>query len=174
MKSKSSNYDTPDAGGWMHKCDDLFLARFRGNPCEICGKTSGYEDGKSQSSCGHHLIFKGRCRKHRYNPNNIIILCPDHHSHWNSILSPHSMTSTLAQDAFTNWVKSNKPDQFNWWQEHQVDAYKPFDKSWTYREMYELLGGEIESKTGKMKDMKPKNHAEKIRRVLRGVSDDRS
>lgn len=167
MKSKSSDYSTPDAGGWMHKCDDLFLARYRGKPCEICGKTSGYEDGKTQSSCGHHLIFKGKCRKHRYSRENIIVLCPEHHSHWNAKLSPHSMTNTLAQEAFADWVRHHKPKQWKWWQDHQSDSYVIFDKSWTYREMYVALGGEIESKTGKMKDYKPKNHAKAVREAMR-------
>ena len=149
----------------MHKADDLFLARYRGKPCEICGRTHGYEDGKTQSSCGHHLIFKGKCRQHRYEPKNIIVLCPLHHSHWNSEMSPHSMTNTIAQQNFADWVKENKPEQWKWWQEHQSDANKIFDKSWSYREKYVELGGEIHSKTGNMKDLKPKNHAEKIRRI---------
>ena len=152
----------------MHKCDDLFLARFRGLPCEICGKAKGYDDGKTQSSCGHHLIFKGKCRKFRYEPKNIIVLCPDHHSHWNNVISPHSMTSTIAQQKFAEWVKEHKPLQFEWWQENEHEVRKPFDKSWTYREMYERLGGEIETKTGHLRDMKPKNHAKKIREVMDG------
>lgn len=163
MKSRSSKYTTPDAGGWMHKADDLFLAQYRGKPCEICGKTHGWDEGKTTSSCGHHLIFKGKCRKHRYEPKNIVVLCPEHHSHWNQVISPHSMTSTIAQQKFADWIKITKPDQWEWWQAHQEDANKPFDKSWTYREKYVELGGEIESKTGKMKDLKPKNHAAKIR-----------
>lgn len=167
MKSKSSNYKSPDAGGWMHKCDDLFLARYRGKPCEICGRTHGSDDGRLIPSCGHHLIFKGGCRKFRYEPKNIIILCPYHHSHYNSELSPHSITSTLAQKKFGDWVKYHKPEQYKWWQSSLQWEKKPFDKSWTYREMYELLGGEIESKTGKVSDYKPKNHAEKIRKVIK-------
>ena len=165
MKSKSSNYKSADAGGWMHKADDLFLAQFRGRPCEICGATYGIENGTKQSSCGHHLIFKGNCRKHRYEPQNIVILCPYHHSPWNPSLSPHSTVNTLAQEAFADWVRDNKPDQWQWWQEHQSDANKPFDKSWTYREIYEELGGELRSKTGLLKDLRPYNHAVKIRKA---------
>ena len=152
----------------MHKCDDLFLARYRGLPCEICGKTSGYDDGNTQSSCGHHLIFKGRCRKYRYEPMNIVVLCPTHHSHYNPHLSPHSIMNTQAQKAFADWVKDNKPEQYEWWIRNQGEANQPFDKSWTYREMYERLGGEIITRTGKYSDMRPKNHAEAIRRVTDG------
>ena len=168
MKSKSSNYSSPDAGGWMHKADDLFLAAYRGLPCEICGKTTGYEDGKQQSSCGHHLIFKGNCRMHRYEPKNIIVLCPIHHSHWNSDISPHSMTNTLAQQAFADWVKDNKPLQFEWWEQHKDDARKPFNKLWTYRDKYIELGGNVYSRTGNLKDLRPKNHAAAVREVMDG------
>ncbi len=166
MKRVSTDYKSFDSGGWMNKCDDLFLARYRGKPCEICGKTKGHEDGRVVSSCGHHLIFKGRCRKYRYEPKNIVVLCPIHHSHYNPTMSPHSIMNTHAQTAFEHWVRDHKPEQYEWWMEHQHEATKPFDKSWTYREMYELLGGEIESKTGNMKDMKPKNHAKALRRVI--------
>lgn len=165
MKNRSSKYSSADSGGWMHKCDDLFLSKYRGKPCEICGKTSGWDEGKTTSSCGHHLIFKGKCRQYRYDRRNIIVLCPIHHSHWNQDISPHSMTSTIAQQRFADWVQENKPEQYKWWQDHQHEANKPFDKSWTYREMYELLGGEIHSKTGKIKDMKPKNHAAALRKI---------
>ena len=168
MKRASSNYSSADAGGWMHKCDDLFLARYRGKPCEICGRVSGHENAKVVSSCGHHLIFKGVCRKYRYEPRNIVVLCPIHHSHYNPTCSPHSIMNTQAQKAFADWVKEHKPKQYEWWQEHQPEAHKPFDKSWTYREMYEQLGGEIHSKTGLIKDMKPKNHAKAIRRIKDG------
>lgn len=168
MRRRSSSYNSADGGGWMHKCDDLFLARYRGKPCEICGKDKGYEDGRVTSSCGHHLIFKGKCRMHRYEPKNIIVLCPYHHSHYNSEISPHSITNSLAQQAFADWVKLNKPDTFKWWQEHQLDGNKPFDKTWTYREMYEMLGGVVYSKTGKIKDLKPKNHAAALRKVIDG------
>ena len=168
MKRKSTNYSNADGGGWMHKCDDLFLARYRGKPCEICGNTHGRDDGVKVSSCGHHLIFKGNCRQFRYEPMNIIVLCPYHHSHYNSEMSPHSITSTLAQKRFADWVKMYKPKQYKWWQEHMHYEHKLFDRSWTYRDMYEQLGGEIESKTGRMQDMKPKNHAKKIREIMNG------
>ena len=75
------------------------------------------------------------------------------------------MTNTKAQERFAAWVKENKPDQYKWWQENESEQNHIFDKSWTYREMYQLLGGEIESKTGKVADYKPKNHAEAVRRA---------
>jgi hypothetical protein len=170
MKRKSTNYKSADAGGWMNKCDDLFLARYRGKPCAICGATKGRDSDRIVPSCGHHLIFKGNCRKYRYEPKNIIVLCPYHHSHYNPDISPHSMVNTMAQLRFAEFVKKHHPKQYSWWKAHEHEQNKGFDKSWTYREMYELIGGEIETKTGKYSDYKPKNHAEKIRRAL----DDRS
>lgn len=168
MKRRSTNYSQADAGGWMHKCDDLFLARYRGKPCEICGNTKGRDGDHVVSSCGHHLIFKGTCRQFRYEPKNIIVLCPYHHSHYNNEISPHSIVSTMAQQRFADWVKENKPEQYEWWQENKKHERIIFDRSWTYREMYEMLGGEIQSKSGRMCDLKPKNHAKNIKKILEG------
>lgn len=167
MKRKSTNYASAKAGGWVRQSDDLFLAQFRGKPCEICGRERGFDNGKNIRSMGHHLIFKGRCREHRYNPLNIIVLCPFHHSHYNSECSPHSITNTHAQTAFEHWVRDNKPDQYRWWMDHQKDADKPYSGTITPREQYELLGGEIR-KTDKegnnlpMKDWKPMNHKKNV------------
>ncbi len=169
MRKKSVDYKSADSGGWKNKCDDLFLSRYRGRPCIVCGKTSNVQDGGKVKSCGHHLIFKGTCRKFRYEPKNIVVLCPYHHSHYNSQISPHSITSTIAQQRFAQLVKIKFPKQYKWWQDNQKYANKPFDKSWTYREMYELLGGEIVTKTGKIVDMKPKNHITKVRKNEQGI-----
>ena len=165
MKRKSINYATHDGGGWMNACDNLFLARWRGRPCEICGKTAGYDGGKTVRSCGHHLVFKGGCRMHRYEPLNIFVLCPSHHSHYNKDCSPHSIVSTHAQAFFESCVRDSKPEQYAWWMEHQKDGRKPFDKSWCYRDMYVELGGEIHSKTGNLKDLRPKGHAKKVKEI---------
>jgi hypothetical protein len=48
---------------------------------------------------------------------------------------------------------------------HQQDGSKPFDKSWFYRDMYVELGGEVHSKTGKLKDLRPKGHAKKVKEI---------
>lgn len=162
MKKKSSNYSTPDSGGWMHRCDELFLARYRGKPCEICSRTEGWDGGK-MPSCGHHLFHRKNSRKHRYEPMNMVVLCPAHHSEFATDISPHSIVNELAVSRFIGWLQRNKPDQYKWWLDNEVDARKPFDKRWTYREMYEMLGGKIKKhdKDGKplaMKYWKPDNH----------------
>ena len=157
MKKKSTNYSTPDAGGWMHACDQLFLARFRGRPCEICGATSGFYSGKTIRSMGHHLLSKELHRLYRYDESNITTLCPNHHM--GAEMSPHSH-DTAAQAAFYKWLEENNPEKYAMMLERRHDK---FNKEWTYRDMYQALGGEIESKTGKIKDMKPKNHATKVK-----------
>lgn len=162
MKKKSTDYSGARTGGWRVRSDDIFLAQFRGLPCEICGHRGGWDDGKKQPSCGHHIIFKGSCLKHRYEKKNIVVLCPWHHSHYNKECSPHSIVSTHAQTAFEEWVQHEKPEQYAWWMEHQKDANKPFDGSWTVKDVYLELGGEIESKSGLIKDAKPVRHKAKV------------
>lgn len=154
MKRKSTDYSTPDSGGWMNACDDIFLARFRGKPCEICGRTVVM----GNRSCGHHLAEKGMHREHRYNPDLIVVLCTEHHSRFSRNLSPHA-DDTAAQARFSKWLEDNKPEQ--WGKLLDVDS-KPFDHSWKYRDMYVTLGGEIESKTGLNKDYRPKNHSKNV------------
>lgn len=159
MKRKSTNYSTPDAGGWMNACDDIFLARFRGRQCEICGATSGFYNGRTTRSMGHHILSKELHRKYRYHMDNIICLCPKHHL--GAEMSPHSH-DTAAQAAFFKWLENNRPEKYALMEERRFDK---FAKEWCYREMYEELGGEIHSKTGNLKDMRPKNHATKVREI---------
>ena len=151
-------YNTAEANGWRIKADDLFLAQFRGRPCEICGATHGWDGKYNSRSCGHHLAEKGLHREHRYNPELIVVLCPKHHSRFARDISPHA-DDTVAQERFSEWLRLHKPEQ----RELLLSvSHKPFDKSWTYRQKYEELGGEIK-KDGPMKDWKPANHAKKIR-----------
>lgn len=162
MKRKSTDYGTPDAGGWMHVCDDLFLARFRGRPCEICGATSGFYSGKTIRSMGHHLLSKELHRKYRYSEDNIITLCPNHHM--GGEMSPHSH-DTAAQAAFFKWLEVNRPEKYELMMERRHDK---FNKEWCYREKYVELSGEIRSKTGLLKDMRPVNHAGKVKEIEQG------
>ena len=107
MKKKSTNYATPDAGGWMHVADDLFLARFRGRPCEICGAKNVFYNGKTIRSMGHHLLSKELHRLYRYADDNVIVLCPKHHL--GAEMSPHSH-DTAAQAAFFEWLQQLMPE----------------------------------------------------------------
>ena len=162
MKKRSSNYSSFDSGGWTVKCDDLFLAQFRGLPCEICGARGGWDGKKKSSSCGHHLHHKGNCRKFRYDRRNIVVLCPNHHSKWSKHISPHCEVNGFGISRFNSWLRVNKPEQYKWWRDTEAEASKPFDKTWTARGKYQELGGEIESKTGLMKDYRPVRHGAKV------------
>jgi hypothetical protein len=166
LRRSSTNYSTADSGAWRTLADDLFLERFRGLPCAVCGKTSGIS-GSDQNgeytyarSCGHHIIEKDGCRQHRYNPENIIVLCPQHHSRFEGAMSPHS-TDQVKQGEWWVWLKETYPEKYEWATAHNEDL---FDRSWTYREMYERLGGKIKTATGLIKDMRPDNHAAALRR----------
>lgn len=155
MGRKSTDYSNPDAGGWMNACDDLFLARFRGRPCELCGSPAYM----GTRSCGHHLVEKGMHRAYRYDERLILVLCPEHHSRFARDMSPHS-DDTTAQARFIEWLRLNRPEK------HALllsITSQPFDHSWKYRDMYTTLGGEIVSKTGLQKDMRPKGHSAKVR-----------
>ena len=164
MRKKGNNYSTPNSSGWLNSSLELFMSRYKGQPCEICGRRSGYSNGKSVRSCAHHLIFQSQSRQHKFSHENILVLCPYHHSQFNPEISPHSIVSTDAQGLFREWVRDNKPEQFAWWQEHKGDEY---DKSVTARDIYEQLGGEIrkiDSNGNKlpMKDWHPVNHRKNV------------
>lgn len=141
----------------MKACDDIFLARFRGRPCEICGRT----EYLGARSCGHHLANKELHRQFRYDPFNIVILCTEHHSQFTRSISPHA-DDGAARERFSKWLVNVHPEKSKWLEKV---VSKPFDHSWKYRDMYVTLGGEIESKTGLQKDYKPKNHGKNIKKI---------
>jgi len=158
MAKKSVKYDTANAGGWMNRADDLFLAQFRGRPCAICGATHSTVKGVVTRSMGHHLISKEHCRAHRFNRRNIIVLCPDHHTRFTGSISPHSENS-VEVGLFYEWLMFNRPEQWEWVKAHYQDSS---DGVLPYRDAYVRLGGELTEEKFK-KDMRPKNHAQKVR-----------
>ena len=85
------------------------------------------------------------------------MLCPKHHL--GAEMSPHSH-DTAAQAVFYDWVRENCPKKYELFVSRRGDKFK---KEWFYREMYVELGGEIRSKTGNLKDMRPWKHAAKVR-----------
>jgi hypothetical protein len=104
---------------------EQFMSRFRGLPCEICGRTDG--------TCGHHVISKQRCRAHIVTPENIVVLCQLHHRFSNDI-APHSFNS-LAVGRFLEWLRTEKPWQYEWVKMHEHDSAKI-----NWRELYENKG----------------------------------
>lgn len=71
--------------------------------CQICGK---YLKDTPRSCHAHHILPK-RMKGMRWDVNNGIVLCPNHHKL--GIFSPH-------QNAiwFFGWMRANKPQQLNY------------------------------------------------------------
>jgi len=113
---------------WRNQAEELFMARYRGLPCQVC-TTHGITNTKKTH--GHHLIPKGRCVFHLMTPQNILILCPSHHL-LSKDIAAHSM-SILVIDRFMEWMKEHFPERVEWIKEHEWDSgrvnYKEaFDK----------------------------------------------
>ena len=109
---------------WRNKADAEFSRIFAGKPCIVCGTT--------KSTCGHHLIPKGRCAEHRHTLMNGIPLCPTHHTMGND-MAAHSQSS-LVVAKFVLWFKEHYLRRMEWYIEHQFDNGKP-----DYRAAYERL-----------------------------------
>ncbi len=142
-KPRSVKTAGPNSPLFMHKADDLFSdqQRARVGRCEITGcLTIGKPRKDGLEVVGldlHHLIRRGRLL-FRYDPNNVVILCKSHHgSHPNfrhRQLCAHGSMDVF--EAFLDWLKEAKPDQFQWYEENKHDKRQP---EWTYQEKYEEL-----------------------------------
>jgi predicted restriction endonuclease len=76
-----------------------------GNKCAICGKTENLN--------AHHILNK-ECKhyqKYQFDVNNAIILCVLHHK-FDRRCSAH--TNAIW---FSEWLKENRPKQFEWCKE---------------------------------------------------------
>lgn len=88
-------------------CDDMWsdMVKMRdGRKCVICNATEYINS--------HHLISR-RIFALRFNVDNGISLCPQHHE-YDLHLSAHT-----APWNFDEWVKTNKPEQYNNWLENR-------------------------------------------------------
>jgi len=91
-------------------------AFYRGLPCVICR-----QQGKiNTNTCGHHLVPKGRCRRGRHEPANIIPLCPAHHTMGNDIAA-HSQSS-LVVNRFCDWMQTYMPKRWTWLRVLEAEA----------------------------------------------------
>jgi len=110
---------------WRGKADRELTRLTKGKPCEVCATTRG--------TCGHHLIEKSRSGIHRHNiEENIVILCPSHHTMGNTLAAHSSSMAVCA--AFIDWVREHKPEQAQWATDHCHDKGKI-----DYRAAYERL-----------------------------------
>jgi len=84
------------------------------NPCELC-----------------HLISRGN-HLFRWDPRNIINLCSWHHKN-SKLLSHHG-----SPEAFKEWMKQNKPEQYEFWQSNKNKIGVSIPEYW-YREQVEEI-----------------------------------
>lgn len=108
---------------WRDRAEHMFMRQFRELPCEICGRTEG--------TVGHHIIPKSVCGSLRLEIGNIIVLCPLHHR-FSREIAPHSF-NYLAIIEFVDWMKKNKPDQWQWCNDRKHDVLKIDYKEAYYR-----------------------------------------
>ena len=175
MAAKKLNYKDANGSGWREKADDIFLAQFRGRPCMICKdidnkivtETKFYDKKLNKTynirTMGHHLFEKDHHKIHRYDEHFIITLCVNHHTKFaqgERAISPHAH-DTVPQARFYWWLKNYRSNMFDF----LVSTHLKEPVTWTYRDEYVRLGGEIKSKTGFKKDLKPVNHKANVRRV---------
>jgi hypothetical protein len=119
----------PNDKYYRNKADELFMSQFRGQPCEVCGRSDG--------TVGHHVVPKSRSKALRYEKRNIVVLCQSHHMFSNE-MAPHS-TNQLAVERFVEWYKEAHPDDHEWLKEHEHDITKI-----SYAEYWEMLKNETE------------------------------
>lgn len=117
MKSFNSAY-------WRKKADEIFMKQFRGLPCEYCGKTDG--------TCGHHLIGRSRSKALRYDVKNIVVLCAEHHT-LGTDCAPHSLNH-LAVEKFVKWFEREKPEQHRW-----IEENANIERRYSYKQAFENM-----------------------------------
>ena len=110
------------------KCDKLVTKLFTGQQCVIC-KSQGRVN--TRLTCGHHIVAKSLSAYFRHLVENIICLCPEHHT-FGIVIAAHSKYQP-AQVAFINWLL-NMPDQY-----HLLHNYKTMEGVIDYESAYNLL-----------------------------------
>ena len=108
--------------------DKLFAAWFHSEfkTCAICGE-SPIEM--------HHLIRRNNYL-FRWVKMNVIPLDPFHHKH-SRLLSAHG-----APDEFAEWLRVNRPDQYEFWQKNKYITGVSLKEDW-YRDQLERIREEI-------------------------------
>ena len=114
----------PRSKYWQTKADKEITRLFRGKPCIICGTT--------ENTCGHHLVSKGRSKINRHDLNNLVALCPSHHT-WSNEIAAHS-TNALAVRRFTEYLEEHYPEIWEWYVANENKTGTP-----DYRARYEEL-----------------------------------
>ena len=115
---------TANDKAYRKAADELFMAKYRGQQCEVCGVV--------YKTVFHHVIPKSRSTALRYDPRNGIILCQAHHTMGND-KSAHSSNS-MAVDRFMTWFKTTFPARYQWIKENER-----IQRKFTYRQALENL-----------------------------------
>lgn len=118
------SYKPPNHKSYRKIADDLFMSRYRGLPCEVCGKTEG--------TCFHHVVSKARSKALRYDHRNGVVLCRAHHKMSNE-MAPHS-TNQMAVERFVEWFKTTFPDRHKWIKDNEF-----VERRYTYKQAVENL-----------------------------------
>ena len=116
--------DNKNSKYWRTKAHEELKRLMNGQPCLVCKTTNG--------TVGHHMVPKSRSSKLRFTLANIIPLCPKHHT-MGDVMAAHSLCS-LVVERFTEWLRTEHPDRYAWYLEHEYDHGK-----YDYRASYEYL-----------------------------------
>jgi hypothetical protein len=111
------------------KCDKIVAKLFTGQQCVICLSQGRIN---TRLTCGHHIVAKSLSAYFRHSIENIICLCPEHHT-FGIVIAAHSKYQP-AQVVFIDWLKENMPDQY-----YLLHKYKTLEGVIDYESAYNLL-----------------------------------
>ncbi len=118
----------PNSKYWKGKADEEWSKQIRAvGKCEHCNGL-----GKMDA---HHIISRTRLR-HRHDLSNGVCLCVRCHR-FDATISPHA--DSYGAENFLAWLKTERPGQFQWYEEHKHDKRQP-DK--THKQCYLELRNE--------------------------------
>ena len=86
--------------------EKIASAFYRGLPCVICQS----EGVMNEHTCWHHIIERSISRAGKYRPENLIPLCPIHHTYGKDICA-HGYRS-VAVGRFWRWLEDHMPLRF--------------------------------------------------------------
>lgn len=104
IKPRSRKVGTSKRKKQRRYCDRLVTEIYTGKPCEVCPVVNMY------LTCGHHVVAKSLSAYYRHDPENIVVLCPSHHTMGVEI-APHSKWQP-AVAKFIDWLRTHRPKSY--------------------------------------------------------------
>lgn len=96
---------------YCKEADKLWSLQIRAvGSCEVCNSTNALN--------AHHLLEKSVWRQYRHDLSNGVCLCARCHT-FDPHLCPHG--NLPAVEDFLNWLRTNRPGQFTWYNEHKLN-----------------------------------------------------